>query len=132
MLVDIARAVKDGRAVDRTVSHFNAIWQGDANWYALRALEGCTSPPAVLNVTGAVLSVIEVADFFGGRFGKRPEFCGYPSGEALLSDARACHEWLGAPQVATGGPLEAVASWLDRGGRTLDKPTHFETADGKF
>ena len=45
VLVDIARAVKDERPIDRTVSHFNVIWQGDANSYALRALEGCISPP---------------------------------------------------------------------------------------
>jgi len=133
VLVDIARAVKDGRQVDRTVSHFNAIWQGDANSYALRALDGCASPPRVINVTGAeTLSVTDVAEFFGRRFGKRPEFRGQPAGEALLSDARACHEWLGLPAVSAAELMDAVASWLDRGGRTLDKPTHFETADGKF
>jgi nucleoside-diphosphate-sugar epimerase len=133
VLVDIAQAVKDGRPVDRTVSHFNAIWQGDANSYALRALDGCASPPRVLNVTGAeTLSVTDVAEFFGSRFGKRPEFRGQPAGEALLSDARACHEWLGPPTVSASELMNAVALWLERGGRTLDKPTHFETADGKF
>lgn len=133
VLVDIARAVKTGRPVDRTVSHFNVIWQGDANSFALRALEGCASPPRALNVTGPeILSVTEVAEFFGRRFGTRPEFRGVPSGEALLSDARACHEWLGPPQVTAGELMDGVASWLERDGRTLDKPTHFETADGKF
>jgi nucleoside-diphosphate-sugar epimerase len=133
VLVDIARAVRAGRPVDTTVSHFNAIWQGDANSYALRALEGCASPPRVLNVTGAdTLSVTAVAEFFGGRFGRRPVFDGEPLGEALLSDARACHEWLGPPTVSSGELMNAVASWLERGGRILDKPTHFETADGKF
>ena len=133
VLVDIARAVKAGRPVDRTVSHFNAIWQGDANSYALRALEGCASPPRVLNVTGAeILSVTEVAEFFGRRFDRRPEFRGQSAGEALLSDARACHGWLGPPDVAAGELMEAVAAWIARDGPTLDKPTHFETADGKF
>ena len=133
VLVDIARAVKTGRPVDRTISHFNAIWQGDANSYALRSLEGCSSPPRVLNVTGAeILPVTDVAEFFGRRFGKRPEFRGNPSGEALLSDARACHDWLGAPQVSADELMEAVAAWFDRDGRILDKPTHFETADGRF
>lgn len=133
VLVDIARAVRDGRPVDRTVSHFNAIWQGDANSYALRSLEGCASPPRVLNVTGAeILAVTDVAEFFGRRFGKRPQFCGSPTGEALLSDARACHDWLGRPDVAADELMEGVATWVDRDGRTLDKPTHFETADGKF
>lgn len=133
VLVDIARAVKTGRPVDRTISHFNAIWQGDANSYALRSLEGCASPARVLNVTGAeILPVTDVAEFFGRRFGKRPEFRGSPTGEALLSDARACHEWLGPPHVAADELMDAVAIWIGRDGRTLDKPTHFETADGKF
>ena len=51
-LVDIARKVSPARPVDLTVGYFNAIWQGDANSYALRSLELCASPPAVLNVTG--------------------------------------------------------------------------------
>jgi hypothetical protein len=133
VLVDIARAVKDGRPVDRTVPHFNVIWQGDANSYALRSLEGCAAPPRTLNVTGTdTLSVTDVAEFFAQRFDTRPEFSGHPTGEALLSDARACHEWLGRPQVSSRELMEAVALWLERGGRTLGKPTHFETADGQF
>ena len=133
ILVDIARAVKAGRPVNRTVGHFNTIWQGDANSCALRALEGCASPPRALNVTGAeILSVTDVAEFFGRRFGKNPEFCGRPAGEALLSDAGACHDWLGPPQVSASELMDAVASWVERGGRALDKPTHFESADGKF
>ncbi len=133
VLVDIARAVKAGQPVDRTVSHFNAIWQGDANSYALRSLEGCASPPKVLNVTGGdVLAVADVAEYFGRRFGIRPTFRGEPIGEALLSNAAACHAWLGQPTVPTDELMQAVADWIGRDGRTLDKPTHFETASGEF
>jgi len=133
VLVDIARAVKGGQPVDRTVSHFNVIWQGDANSYALRSLEGCSSPPRALNVTGAeTLAVTDVAEYFGRRFGVCPVFRGAPTGEALLSDARACHSWLGPPRVSAAELMEAVAGWLEGNGRTLDKPTHFEAADGKF
>jgi nucleoside-diphosphate-sugar epimerase len=133
VLVDIARAVLDGRPVDRTVSHFNAIWQGDANSYALRALEGCTSPARVLNVTGLeTLSVTEIADFFGRRFGIEPTFGGIASGTALLSNAAACQTMFGSPEVSTAELLDAVADWLLRGGGTLNKPTHFEVTDGVF
>ena len=90
VLVDIARAVKAGRPVDRTVSHFNVIWQGDANSYALRSLEGCASPPRVLNVTGAdKLAVTDVAEYFGRRFGVRPAFCGQPSWRGAV-ERRPC------------------------------------------
>jgi nucleoside-diphosphate-sugar epimerase len=133
VLVDIARAVKSGQPVDCTVSHFNVIWQGDANSYALRSLEGCASPPRVLNVTGAeTLAVTEVAEYFGRRFGMHATFRGEPTGEALLSDARACHEWLGPPTVSSAELMAAVGDWIAHDGRTLDKPTHFEAADGEY
>jgi hypothetical protein len=133
VLVDIARAVKAQQPVDRTVSHFNVIWQGDADSYALRSLEGCASPARPLNVTGAEkLAVTEVAEYFGRRFGVQPQFRGTSTGEALLSDARVCHAWLGLPEVSSAELMDAVANWLGRNGRTLDKPTHFETADGRY
>jgi nucleoside-diphosphate-sugar epimerase len=133
VLVDIARAVKAKQPVDRTVSHFNVIWQGDANSYALRSLEGCASPARPLNVTGAEkLAVTDVAEYFGRRFDVQPQFRGSPTGEALLSDARACHAWLGAPEVSSEELMNAVADWLGHDGKTLDKPTHFETADGQY
>lgn len=133
VLVDIARAVRARQPVDRTVSHLNVIWQGDANSYAVRALEGCASPARVLNVTGPeVLSVTELAEFFGRRFGVAPVFTGEPCGQALLSNASACYQWLGMPEVSAGELIDAVASWLERGGRTLDKPTRFEVTDGAF
>ena len=53
VLVDIARKVYAGEPVDLAVPAFNVIWQRDANSYALRALEHCSSPPRILNVTGA-------------------------------------------------------------------------------
>ncbi len=52
---------------------FNAIWQGDANGYALRSLELCSSPPALLNVTGPErISVRDTAEWFGSIFGRPP------------------------------------------------------------
>src|SRR5690242_16412318 len=72
VLVDIARKVYSGEPVDVTVPAFNVIWQRDANSYALRALNLCSSPPRILNVTGAeAAGVREVAQFFSTRL-KRP------------------------------------------------------------
>ncbi len=45
VLADIARRVFTGEPVDLAVPAFNAIWQGDANSYALRCLELCSSLP---------------------------------------------------------------------------------------
>ena len=73
-LVDIARKVFAGEPVDLTVGFFNAIWQGDANSYALRSLELCSSPPAILNVTGPErIAVREIARVVRlGRSAARP------------------------------------------------------------
>ena len=52
VLVDLARKVWDGRAVDLAMGNFNAIWQADANAVSLRSLEGASSPPLVLERGG--------------------------------------------------------------------------------
>jgi nucleoside-diphosphate-sugar epimerase len=133
VLVDIARKVYAGEPVDLTVGHFNVIWQGDANSYALRALELCEAPPRVLNVTGAeICSVRETAEFFATRFARKINFHGEESGAALLNNAALCHQLLGAPDVRLPELQEMVAHWIESGGASLYKPTKFEVTDGKF
>lgn len=133
VLVDIAQRVHAGEPVKLTVGWFNAIWQGDANSYALRCLELCTCPPRILNVTGPdKISVREVAQFYGCAFGREPILHGEDSGRVLLSDASACYALLGRPQVDLETLLGWVARWVESGGQTLGKPTKFEVADGRF
>lgn len=133
VLVDIARRVFEGAPVSLAVGHFNTIWQGDANSYALRGLALCQSPPAALNVTGSeILSVREAAQFYAARFGREAVFTGTESGSALLSNATRCHSLLGAPKVNSRQLMEWVAHWIEIGGTNLHKPTRFEVSDGKF
>jgi nucleoside-diphosphate-sugar epimerase len=133
VLVDIARKVFDGTPIDLTVSFFNAIWQGDANSYALRSLELCASPPRVLNVTGGeIVSVREAAEFFAQRFKRKAIFNGQDSGFALLNNAALCRRLLGEPEMKLEELMSLVARWIEVGGRSLNKPTKFEVADGKF
>jgi nucleoside-diphosphate-sugar epimerase len=133
VLVDIARKVFTGEAVDLTVPAFNVIWQRDANSHALRSLEHCASPPRILNVTGVeTIYVREAAAFFAEWFGRSCRFTGAEGPVALLSDTSAAHSLLGTPTVAAGELMEMVATWVGSGGASLDKPTHFEVADGKF
>ena len=132
-LVDIAHKVFADEPVDLTVGYFNAIWQGDANSYALRSLELCESPPAVLNVTGSErISTRECAEWFGRFFGKAPRFVNEEGRLALLSDATRCRTLLGEPQVPLPVLRQWVAHWVRDGGSTLNKPTHFEVSDGRF
>jgi len=133
VLVDIARRVYAGEPVEIAVPFLNAIWQGDANSYAFRSLELCQSPPRLLNVTGPEkVSVRSVAEFFAGRFHKPARFDGESGGGALLSDASLCHRLLGPPEISLETVMEWVARWIEVGGATLDKPTHFEITDGRY
>ena len=133
VIVDIARKVYAGEPVNATVPAFNVIWQRDANSYALRSLELCETPPKILNVTGAEICTVRyAAEFFARRFQRPCRFDGVEGATALLSDASLSHKLLGAPEVSLDGLLNLVADWIEAGGESLDKPTHFEVADGRF
>jgi nucleoside-diphosphate-sugar epimerase len=133
VLVDIARHVYEGSPVDLSVPAVNVIWQGDANSYAMRALELCASPARHLNVTGPeTISVRRAAEYFARRFGRRLELAGESEELALLSDAGACHAALGYPLVSAAQLMEWVAHWIEVGGASLNKATKFQVMDGKF
>ena len=133
VLVDIARQVYEGRPVDVSVPAVNVLWQGDANSYAMRSLELCQSPARILNITGPeTVAVQRAAEFFAQRFKKDLRVTGESSGVALLNNAAACHQLLGYPQVSLRELMEAVASWVEAGGTSLQNPTKFQVTDGKF
>jgi nucleoside-diphosphate-sugar epimerase len=133
VLMDIGRKVHDGRPVELSVPAFNVIWQRDANSYALRSLDFCATPPRVLNVTGPeTLRVRDTAEWFGERFGRPCNFSGAEGPTALLSDASTCFEHMGRPQVSAAALMEMAATWIENGGKSIDKPTHFEVSDGRF
>lgn len=133
VLVDIGVKVLEGRPIDLTMGYANVIWQGDANSVALRSFAHCQSPALVLNLTGPeVLSVRRAAEQFGRILGLEPIFVGRESETALLSNAARCHRLFGCPEVKPEQMIEWIAMWLRGGGRLLNKPTHFESRDGKF
>ena len=132
-LVDVARRVFAGDTVDLSVGTFNAIWQGDANSYALRSLELCASPPTLLNVTGAErIAVRDMAQYFGAAFGRPPRFWNSEGPVALLSDSSRCRSLLGEPAVSLDVLKDWVVHWVEIGGASLQKPTHFEVTDGRY
>ena len=133
VLVDIARRIVAGDAIDLAMGFVNVIWQGDANAQAIQCLTYATSPPFVINITGPeVVSVREAAESLGTKLGKEPVFRGTPARDALLSNSSLAQELFGAPTVSTSQLIDWVAQWVQRGGRQLGKPTHFEARDGAF
>jgi len=133
VLLDIGTKVFEGRSVDTTMGAVNVIWQGDASSMALRSFTLCQSPPAILNLTGPeTLSVRATAQRFGEFFGKEPVLEGREADTALLNNAARSHHLFGYPSVTADQMIEWTAHWIQTGGPTLSKPTHFETRDGKF
>ena len=133
VLVDIARKVWAGEAVDVTMPAANVIWQADANAAALALFEHAAAPPLVLNVAGPeTLSIRQAGHAFGKLLDRTPIFAGSESAEALLSNAGECHRLFGYPRVSIGQLMEWIASWVRSGGVLWDKPTKFQVRDGKF
>lgn len=133
VVVDLARRVLEGTAIDLRMGYFNCIWQGDANASAIRALSLASTPPFVLNLTGSErLSVREVALRLGELVGREPVFAGAEAPDALLSDTSRLRLHLGHPEVPADTLLRWAAAWVASGGRTLGKATHFEERQGKF
>jgi nucleoside-diphosphate-sugar epimerase len=134
VLVDIGRAVFERRPVLLSMPHVNVIWQGDANSWCLRSFAHCQSPPFVLNITGPeTLSVRELAAEFGTHFGVEPIF-GPEANDptSLLNHAGKANSLFGQPSVTPSEMIAWIADWIREGGTMLNKPTHFQTRDGKF
>ena len=134
VLVDIGKAVFERRPIGLTMPYVNVIWQRDANSWCLRCFPYCQSPPFVINITGPeTLSVRDVAMEFGRHFGIEPIFAAGAEGPtALLNDASKAQKLFGGTTVNPAQMIEWIVAWIREGGVTLNKPTHFQTRDGKF
>lgn len=133
VLVDIAIKVFNGQSIDVTQGYFNGIWQGDVCDWVLRCFPYASSPSASLNVTGQeILSVRSVAETFGKLFGKKPVITGRENDRAYLSNASKARALFGDVTVPVEKLIQWTAHWVKIGGENLNKPTHFETQNGKY
>ncbi|MEK6479522.1 NAD-dependent epimerase/dehydratase family protein [Catalinimonas sp. 4WD22] len=133
VLVEIAKSVLEDKEIDLTTGHANVIWQGDANEYALRSLNYCTNPPTKLNITGPeTVSIRWATEEFGRLFNKTPRFVNHEQTTALLNNASTAHKLFGYPKVSLKTMINIVATWLSKGGETINKPTHFQERKGTF
>jgi nucleoside-diphosphate-sugar epimerase len=133
VLVDLARAVFNGQSVPLAMGYFNVIWQRDACDFILRCFEHASSPPFVVNITGAQrVSCRGVCEQFARLFDREARFTGVEQGTALLSDASRAIGLFGPPATGLEEMIPMTAHWIQRGGETWNKPTHFQTRDGKF
>jgi nucleoside-diphosphate-sugar epimerase len=132
VLHDVARKVLHKEPIDLAMGHANVIWQGEANDWALRTLAHCTTPTSALNLSGPRVSIRELAREFGQRFGVAPVLTGREADTAWLVDCSEAFRLYGPPRVDLQRMLDWTADWVQRGGASLNKPTHYEARDGKY
>ena len=133
VLYDCAKKILDGAPISLTTPAFNFIWQGTANEIAIRALLHAESPMKVMNVTGPeTVSIKRASEKLGKILGKAPIFEGEEGDTAYLSDSSRAMELFGYPSVSAETLIRWQAEYILDGGRTLDKPTHFEERGGSY
>lgn len=133
ILLEIALSVYDGKSINLAMGNVNVIWQGDANEIAIRSLLHCEIPARILNVTGPeTVSVRWIAQEFGKIFNKSVNFTSCEEQSALLSNAAECFKIFGYPSVTLKQMVELIGKWVMEGGKTINKPTHFQEREGKY
>ena len=74
----------------------------------------------------------EIALAFAERLGVRPVFTGHEADTAWLVDCQEAFRLFGQPKVTLDRMIDWTADWVQRGGASLGKPTHYEARDGKY
>lgn len=133
VLRDLAEKIWAGKPIDLANGHFNCIWQGDANEMVIRSLALAASPAVAFNLTSEdVLSVRTVATRLGELLGKPARLIGAENETALIGNTAKLRALLGDPPTPLEAMIRWTADWVNRGGRSLGKPTHFEVRDGRY
>jgi hypothetical protein len=100
---------------------------------ALASLAHAETPPLILNVAGPdELSVRATCEQLARLLGRAVSFTGQEARDALLSNGARGWNLFGRPFVGASQVIAWTADWVARGGASLDKPTHFESRDGRF
>ena len=134
VLHDIAQTILAGKPVDlAAMPSFNCIWQKDANEAAIRLLLHTSPDVSIVNVTGPeTAGVKRTAEQLAKGLNKQVCFVGEEASTAYLSNAGKMFALFGYPTACLDTLIEWQAEWLNCGGRSLGKPTHFEERNGNY
>ncbi|MCC6395555.1 MAG: NAD(P)-dependent oxidoreductase [Bacteroidetes bacterium] len=128
VIVDLAKSILEGKEISLAVPHVNMLSQRDANDRAIRALEICSNPPSILNVSGPIYAVRDIASRLGEMLGKKPVLVGEEPDRCLLVNDTFCVQRFGPYQDSLEDIMTAVVSWVKNGGDYWGKPTKFGEA----
>ena len=134
VLHDIAQTILADKPVDlAAMPSFNCIWQKDANEAAIRLLLHTSPEMNIVNVTGPeTAGVKRTAQLLANGLNKEVTFVGEEATTAYLNNSGKMFRLFGYPAVSLDTLIEWQAEWLNCGGRSLGKPTHFEERNGNY
>ncbi|MCX6936169.1 MAG: NAD(P)-dependent oxidoreductase [Verrucomicrobia bacterium] len=133
VLTDLAEKIIEGKEINVSMGYVNLIWQRDAVARAIQCMDETRSPGTIMNVAGPeIVSIRHLAQRLGIALGREPRFAGTESESALLSNADRSFRLWGYPTTSLDQMIDWTAAWLREGNKTLNKPTHYETRDGKY
>jgi nucleoside-diphosphate-sugar epimerase len=125
VIVDMVKYILEGKEISLSIPYVNLVSQRDANDRAIRALEICSNPPSILNVSGPPVSVRDLAHKLGEKLEKKPLLVGDEPGQSLIINDSFCVERLGRYQDTLEDMMTAAVRWVKSDGAYWGKPTKF-------
>ena len=125
VVVDLAKYILEGKEISVSVPYVNLVSQRDANDRAIRALEICSNPPSVLNVSGPVVAVRDIAGKLGEMLGKKPLLVGEEPQLSQVINDDFCVRRFGNYHHTIEDILTAAVHWVKSNGDYWGKPTKF-------
>jgi nucleoside-diphosphate-sugar epimerase len=125
VVVDLAKSILEGKEISVSVPYVNLVSQRDANDRAIRALEICSNPPSVLNVSGPVVAVRDIAGRLGEMLGKKPLLVGEEPKLSQVINDDFCVRRFGNYHHTVEDIMTAAVNWVKNNGDYWGKPTKF-------
>jgi len=132
VIVDLANYILQGREISLSVPYVNLVSQRDANDRAIRALEICSNPPSILNVSGPVVAVRDIASKLGELLGKKPLLVGEEPVLSLVINDDFSVRRFGKYNDALEDIMTAAVNWVKNDGEYWGKPTKFGEAKREY
>ena len=128
----MAKYIMEGKEISLAVPYVNLVSQRDANERAVRAFEICANPPAMLNVSGPVVAVRDIARKLGTLLGRAPVLVGEEPEVCQIIDDGFCVRRFGAYHDSLDDIMAAAVNWVRGGGEYWGKPTKFGEAKREY
>lgn len=125
VIVDLAKSILQGKEISLSVPYVNLVSQRDANDRAIRALEICSNPPSILNVSGPIFAVRDLAGRLGELLGKKPLLVGEEPEVCLVINDDFCVRRFGNYHDSLEDIMMAAVNWVKNSGEDWGKPTKF-------